>query len=149
MTKENVINFNSFLSSLKLNKFDRDIRAAIITDSLLAKKIVKEFDETVQGAKERYLEGLDSEITLLVQYRERFKTASPEERIVINEECIKNCVNALNAENELNQFVLNLYKEEVTDNFKKFDRDLFVDQCADADIEITVDIIELLNELFN
>jgi hypothetical protein len=149
MTKENVINFNSFLSSLKLNKFDREIRAAIITNSLLAKKIVKEFEETVQGAKDRYLEGLDDEIALLILYREKFKTASPEERIAINEDCVKNCSNVLNAETEINQFVLNLYKEEVTDNFKKFDRDLFVDQCADADIEITVDIIELLNELFS
>ena len=149
MKKENVLNFNNFLSTLKLNKFDREIRAAIITNSFLAKKIVKEFDETVQEARNRYFDGLDAEIELLVLYREKFKNATPEERTAINEECVRDCYNILRAEKELGEYIQNLQKEEVTESFVKFDREMFVDQCVDGNIDITVELLETLDGLFN
>ena len=149
MKKENVLNFNNFLSTLKLNSFDREIRAAIITNSFLAKKIVKEFEEAVQEARQRYLEGLDAEIELLVLYREKIKNATPEERVTLSEECIRDCSNALRAEKEFGEYIQNLQKEEITESFVKFDREMFVDQCVDGNIDITVELLETLDGLFN
>lgn len=149
MKKVNVVNFTPFLANLKLNKFDKEIRAAIITNSLLANKISKDFEETVQEARKRYFDGLDEEINLLLNYRKRYTSASPDEKIEIEKEILSKCIRALSAEKEFADFVNNVGNEDVETNFTKFDRDVFVDQCAEADIEITVSTLELLNELFN
>lgn len=149
MKKENVLNFNNFLSTLKLNKFDKEIRSAIIANSFLAKKIVKEFEENVQLARERYCDGLESEIEKLTQYREKRLNAASDERNSITESCIKECHNALRAERELFEYIQNLQKEEVDEPFMKFNREAFVDQCIDGDIEVTSQLLETLEELFN
>lgn len=149
MNKENVLNFKDFLSTLKLNKFDREIRAAIITNSILAKKVVKDFEETVQEARARYTEGLSAEFELLNVYREKIKNANAADKTVIAEECVRDCANALKAEQDFTTYVLSLQKEEVKEEFVKIDKDLFVDQCVDGDIDITAALLETMNGLFN
>lgn len=149
MKKVDVLNFTQFLTNLKLNKFDKEIRAAIISNSLLANKIFKEFEENVQDAKKRYFEDLDDQVALLINYREKYKVANEEDRIKINDECVSVCADALNAEKEFNVFINNLVQEDVNLNFIKINRDVFVEQCANADIDITVATLELLKGLFN
>lgn len=149
MKKVNVLNCKEFLSNLKLNKFDKEIRAAIITNSMIANKISKEFNETVEGARTRYMDGLDSEIELLVSLRNKYRSASIEERSEIETEIVEKCTNALTAERELNDFVNKILDEDVTESFVKINKDNFVDQCAEADIEITVNLLNQLSELFS
>lgn len=149
MKKVNVLNFKDFLSNLKLNKFDKEIRAAIITNSMIANKIVKDFNETVEGARARYTEDLDSEIETLVSLRNKYQSASVEEKSDIEREIIENCTGALTAEKELNDFINNMLNENVTESFIKINKDNFVDQCVEADIEITVNMLDQLSGLFS
>ena len=149
MKRANVLNFTQFLANLKLNKFDKETRAAIISNSLIANKVTKEFNESIDEAKKRYYEGIETEINDLANYRKKFASASSEEKIEIEKDCITNCSNALAAEQEFTEFVNKLGNENVDYTFTKINRDSFVDQCAEADIDITVNTLELLNELFN
>ena len=149
MKKVNVLNCKDFLSNLKLNKFDKETRAAIIANSMIANKISKEFNETAEEARARYTEDLDSEIETLMLLRNKYQSASVEEKSDIEREIIENCAGALTAERELNEFINNVLNEEVTETFVKFNKDNFVDQCAEADIEITVNILDQLSELFS
>lgn len=148
MKRGNVVNFTKFLANLKLNKFDKEIRSAIISNSIIANGVTKKFEESIQEARSRYFDGLEEEVSKLTEYRQRFETATDEEKVVINKELFENCKNALIAEKELIDFANNIANEEIDENFTKIDRDSFVDQCAEADIDITVNILELLNELF-
>ena len=149
MKKVNVLNFKDFLSNLKLNKFDKEIRAAIITNSMIANKIVKDFNETVEGARARYTEGLDSEAELLMSLRDKYQFAPIEKKSDIEREIIEKCTGALTAEKELNDFINNMLNENVTEIFVKFNKNNFVDQCVEADIEITVNMLDQLSELFS
>lgn len=149
MKRANVLNFTQFLVNLKLNKFDKETRAAIISNSLIANKVTKEFNESIDEARKRYYEGIETEINDLANYRKKFASASSEEKIEIEKDCIANCSNALAAEQEFTEFVNKLGNENVDYTFTKINRDSFVDQCAEADIDITVNTLELLNELFN
>jgi len=148
MKKENVLNFNDFLSNLKLNKFDKEIRCAIVHNSILASKIVKDIQETFDAARKRFNEENETEIELLVKYRDQYSTATAEEKVSIVKSIEKECFNALRAERELNEFINNILLEDVTDEFVKIDRDSFIDQCAEADIDITAKMLENLVELF-
>ena len=149
MKRANVLNFTQFLANLKLNKFDKEIRAAIIINSMIANKISKDFDETVENARSRYTEGLETEIEMLVSLRNKYSTVSAEERDAIEREVVEKCSGALKAESELNEFVANLLNEDVSESFVKINKDDFVNQCADADIDITVNLLDQLSELFN
>lgn len=149
MDKANVLNFSNFLSNLKLNKFDKEIRAAIISNSLLSNRIVKEIEETIQEARKKYFEGIEDEVDSLVEYRKSFETASDEERSDIKKEIITKCSRALAAEAELSDFGNKLLAEEVDLPIVKIDRNSFVDQCSEADIDVTVRILEILEPLFN
>lgn len=149
MKRVNVLNFTSFLANLKLNKFDKEIRSAIISNSLIANKVSKEFEESIQEARKRYFEDLDEEVSKLTVYRQKYEIANDEEKITINKECFENCKNALIAESELTDFANHLGNEEINENFVKMNKEKFVDQCAEADIEITNNVLVLLDELFN
>lgn len=149
MKKVNVLNCKDFLSNLKLNKFDKETRAAIIANSMIANKIAKDFNETVEGARARYTEGLDSEIELLASLRNKYRSASVEEKLEIESEILEKCVGALTAESELTEFANRMLNEEVTESFIKINKDNFVDQCVEADIEITVNMLDQLSGLFS
>lgn len=149
MKKVNVLNCKDFLSNLKLNKFDKETRAAIIANSMIANKIAKDFNETVEGARTRYTEGLDSEIELLASLRNKYRSASVEEKLEIESEILEKCVGALTAESELAEFANRMLNEEVTESFIKINKESFVDQCADADIEITAMLLDQISELFS
>ena len=149
MKRANVLNFTQFLANLKLNKFDKEIRAAIIINSMIANKISKDFDETVENARSRYTEGLETEIEMLMSLRNKYSTVSAEERDVIEKEVVEKCSGALKAESELNEFVANLLNEDISESFVKINKDNFVNQCADADIDITVNLLDQLSELFS
>lgn len=149
MKRANVLNFTQFLTNLKLNKFDKEIRAAIIINSMIANKISKDFDETVENARSRYTEGLETEIETLVSLRNKYSTVSAEEKDVVEKEIVEKCSSALKAESELNEFVANLLNEDVSESFIKINKDNFVNQCADADIDITVNLLDQLSEMFN
>lgn len=149
MKKENVVNFTDFLFDLKLNGFDREIRSAIIKNSIMANKIKTDFQDTINQAKDRFTKDLSGEeIKLIELYRNQYETASPEERKELNIKILTNCSNVLKAEQEINQFVSDLLHEDVGEEFVKIDRDLFIDQCIESDIDITPKTIELLEELF-
>ena len=149
MKKANVLLISNFLSNIKLNKFDKETRSAIIRNSLAVSKISKEIEDSVQEARKRLSEGIEDEITKLAEYRERFKTASEEDRLILIHDATNNCPRAISFEKELNDFVNALGQEEVDITFIVVDKDTFVDQCADADIDITPAMIELFNEMFN
>lgn len=149
MKKVNVLNCKDFLSNLKLNKFDKETRAAIIANSMIANKIAKDFNETVEGARARYTEGLDSEIELLASLRNKYRSASVEEKLEIESEILEKCIGALTAESELTEFANRILNEEVTESFIKINKESFVDQCADADIEITAMLLDQLSGLFS
>lgn len=149
MKKVNVLNCKDFLSNLKLNKFDKETRAAIITNSMIANKIAKDFNETVEEARTRYAEGLDSEIELLVSLRNKYQSASVEAKLEIEGEILEKCTEALAAERELTEFINGILNEEVTESFIKINKESFVNQCADADIEITAMLLDQISELFS
>lgn len=149
MNKADVLNFSNFLSNLRLNKFDKETRAAIISNSLLSNKIVKEIEENIQEARKKYFEGIEDELNTLTEYRKEYEIASDEEKSNIKKGIITKCSRALAAEAELNEFGNKLLVEEVDLPFVKVNRDSFVDQCLEADIDITVKVLEILDPLFN
>lgn len=149
MIRENVLSISNFISNLKLNGFDKEIRAAIIKNSILANKITTEVKEMIDAARNRYLTGIEDEVQLLDLYRNELKQASSaEEKESIANKIWTNCSKALKAEQELNDFVANLMKEGVVDQFVKIDQDKFIDQCVESDIDITPSIIQSLKGLF-
>ena len=148
MKRENVLKFTSFLANLKLNKFDKEIRSAIISNSLIANRVTRDYETTVQEVRTRYSEGMDEEIAKLLNYRSELIT-NPERSFEIEQKIFEECSEALRAEAEIGEFIMRYCEEEIDEKFVKMDKDVFVDQCANADIDITVTTLELINDLFN
>ena len=62
MKKVDVLNCKEFLSDLKLNKVDKEIRTAIVTNSMVANRISKDFNEATKEATSRYTKDIESEV---------------------------------------------------------------------------------------
>ena len=98
MKKVDVLNCKEFLSDLKLNKFDKEIRTAIVTNSMVANRISKDFNEATKEATSRYTKDIESEVGTLEMLRNKYQSASSEEKIEIEKEIIEKCPNALTEE---------------------------------------------------
>lgn len=148
MKKLEIVNFSNFISGLKLNKFNKEMRSAIISNSLIASKIAKEFNENVEEAKKQFISGKEEEVEKLNAYRASYNTSSAEERQEIIEKIKSECMEALAVEQEIITFINKFSNENVEASFVPINMIDFIDACADADIDVTPAQLMSFNSIF-
>jgi len=148
MNKGKIVNLSNYFANLKLNKFSKEIRSAVISNHLKMNKIVKEFNESVEEARKKYFSGKESEVEKLVKYREEYNNASGETKNEIFDKIKSECTEVLVLEQELIGFVNRLGAENVEIELDKIDMNEFIEQCHEADIDITPSDLINFEEIF-
>lgn len=148
MKKVEVLNLNQILSSIKLNKLDKECRGIILNNHLKIYKVAKDITETVEEMMKKLTEGHESELRLLEQYRDEYKTADNERKSEIEERIDNECIVALEIEKEFAEFQNKLLSEEIEIEITKINREVFVDACAESGLDVTPADLMNLEYLF-
>ena len=148
MNKVKIVNLSNYFANLKLNKFSKEIRCAIISNHLKVNKIVKDFNEAVDEARKKFFSGKEEDIEKLNRYREEYNAAPDENKVEILNKIKSECIEALSLEQEFIGFVNALAVEEVEIEFSKIDMDEFIESCSEANIDITPSDLMNFEEIF-
>lgn len=148
MNKVKIVNLSNYFANLKLNKFSKEIRCAIISNHLKVNKIVKDFNEAVDEARKKFFSGKEEDLEKLNRYREEYNAAPDENKVEILNKIKSECIEALSLEQEFIGFVNALAVEEVEIEFSKIDMGEFIESCSEADIDITPSDLMNFEEIF-
>lgn len=149
MKRIEIVNLFDFFQNLKLNKFGKEIRSAIISNHLKTNRIVKEAEESINETRKKLLEGKEEEINKLAKYRDLYKEISEEsEKIEIAHKINNECKEALSLEAELVSAVNEYYGTEIEIELTKIDQEKFIDECSEADIDITPSDLIKIEKIF-
>lgn len=148
MNKVKIVNLSNYFANLKLNKFSKEIRCAIISNHLKVNKIVKDFNEAVDEARKKFFSGKEEDLEKLNRYREEYNAAPDENKVEILNKIKSECIEALSLEQEFIGFVNALAVEEVEIEFSKIDMDEFIESCSEANIDITPSDLMNFEEIF-
>lgn len=139
MKKKDILRIDSFISTARLNTFDRDTRLALCVNHLRLFRVVQGFNEEVEELKNSLTKGNEDEVTRLMKYRTEK-----------NEEAIKSeCQKALELEATLNRCVDDILEEDVEVDLRKVDIDRFLEGCISGDIPLTPKDLEVFSEMFS
>lgn len=149
MKKIEIKNLNEFFATLKLNAFSKETRSVIIKNHLKISKAVKEIDESIEEIRKKLVDENQDAVQKLVTYREKFNTASEEEKPKIINSIINECQDGLKVELELTELVNDLLNESIDLDLIKLDREIFADECANSNLDFTLSDLDRINSLFN
>lgn len=148
MKRSEILNLNSILSKSKITNLNRNARHAVLKNHTATFKLAQEINEFLEEGKKKIVEGLDVEITLLLQYRKEFKTADKARKEELVKKVQSECFKAVQAENELNEFANSYLNEEIDVEIVKMDRDDFIDMCSESGMDLTPTDLMNLEFLF-
>ena len=145
--KEAVI-VNGFISKLKLSKFGKDVRIALLKDYTSLSPIVKSFEENIDTLRSKMFEDYQEDMQKVQELRDKAKAAKSQEEIdKLNKEAEKYS-DYFKTEQEF----VHLYEEEsnkeVSCDIVKIDKESFIDSVIESGEEITIKDIENLSILF-
>lgn len=142
-----IIEAFKFLNGVKMNAVtDKETRGAIISNHLMMYKIAQENEEAVKKVYEKLFEGKNEDLQKVAELRQEFNTegTTNERKLAIVKELNDNYKHIFELEAEFNKAFIERNEEEVDVKVVKFDREAFVNACADSGVEFTmVDIIRL------
>lgn len=151
MKKSRIIEIFNFLSAIKINKVDsKDVRSAIISNHLMLYKIVQHHDDDVKELSKKLFEGKENDIEKLNELREKFK--SEKDNIVkagIIQTISSDYSEILALEKEYTEALITKLNEDVEITLKKVDKDIFVDACVAANVDITPIILIQLEDILD
>ena len=146
MKRGTIIEAFKLINGIKMNVVsDKDTRNAIIANHLAMYKIAQENDEEAKKVFEKLFEGKEEDVRKVAELRQKFMSATENaERADIVKELNDNYKQIFELESEFNKAFAERNEEDVDIKVVKFDREAFVNACADSGVEFTmVDIIRL------
>ena len=149
MKKFEIVTLFNCFSNLKLNKFSKEIRNAIVNNFNKIEGVKNQIDEDVNKLKEKLFSEDIENVKKLALYRTEYKTATDEDKLEINNKIKDECQPALEIEAKLFVEINNLYMEDVDVTIDTIDKDLFIEECAAADMDITLSELSTISALFN
>ena len=149
MKKFEIVTLFNCFSNLKLNKFSKEIRNAIVNNFNKVEGVKNQIDEDVNKLKEKLFSEDIENVKKLALYRADYKTATEEGKLEINNKIKDECQPALEIEAKLFVEINNLYMEDVDDTIDTIDKDIFIEECAAADMDITLSELSTISALFN
>ena len=146
MKRGTIIEAFKLINGIKMNVVsDKDTRNAIIANHLAMYKIAQENDEEAKKVFEKLFEGKEEDVRKVAELRQKFMSATENaERADIVKELNDNYKQIFELEAEFNKTFAERNEEDVDIKVVKFDREAFVNACADSGVEFTmIDIIRL------
>lgn len=146
MKRGTIIDAFKLINGIKMNVVsNKDTRNAIIANHLAMYKIAQENDEEAKKVFEKLFEGKEEDVRKVAELRQKFMSATENaERADIVKELNDNYKQIFELESEFNKAFAERNEEDVDIKVVKFDREAFVNACADSGVEFTmVDIIRL------
>ena len=147
MKRSTIIEAFRLINSIKMNVVtDKETRRAIISNHLVMYKVAQENEEEVKKIFEKLFEGKNEELQKVAGLRQEFNAegTTNERKLAIVKELNDNYKHIFELEAEFNNIFENRNEEEVDVKVIEFDREAFVNACADSGVEFTmVDILRL------
>ena len=147
MKRSTIIEAFKLINGIKMNVVtDKETRSAIISNHLMMYKVAQENDEEVKKVYEKLFEGKNEDLQKVAELRQEFNTegTTNERKLAIVKELNDNYKHIFELEAEFNKAFAERNEEDVDIKVVKFDRDAFVNACADSGVEFTmVDILRL------
>ena len=150
MKRGTIIDAFKLINGIKMNVVsNKDTRNAIIANHLAMYKIAQENDEEAKKVFEKLFEGKEEDVRKVAELRQKFMNATEnEERADIVKELNDNYKQIFELESEFNKTFAERNEEDVDIKVVKFDRDAFVNACADSGVEFTMIDIVRLDDIF-
>lgn len=145
-----IIDAFKLLNGIKMNVVtDKETRSAIISNHLMTYKVAQENDEEVKKVYEKLFEGKEEDMKKVAELRQNFMNATTsEDRNAIIKELNDNYMQIFELEAEFNKIFAERNEEDVAINIVKFDKESFVNACADSGVEFTMSDILRLEAIF-
>lgn len=150
MKRSTIIEAFKLINGIKMNVVsNKDTRNAIIANHLAMYKIAQENDEEAKKVFEKLFEGKEEDVRKVAELRQRFMNATENaERADIVKELNDNYKQIFELESEFNKTFAERNEEDVDIKVVKFDREAFVNACADSGVEFTMIDIVRLDDIF-
>lgn len=150
MKEGKIIEAFKLLNGIKMNVVsDKETRSAIISNHLQMYKVAQAHDEEVKKIYEKLFEGKEEDLKKVAELRQEFMNAkTSEERGAIIKELNDNYAHIFELEKEFNDAFAKKAEEEVEINLVKFNKEVFINACADSGVEFTMTDIVRLDEIF-
>ena len=150
ITNNQVFGAHNYLSSLKLGKFDKDIRVAIFKNVGELSVMIKEVQDKLGASKKELFKDLEDDAQKVAVLREEFnKEETTKER---KESIIKELVtfeDYLKAEKEFVEITETYGQDEVEIKLCTIDFGKFSEGLAQSDIDFTAGQLQSISFLFN
>lgn len=151
MKRGTIIDAFKLINGIKMNVVsNKDTRNAIIANHLAMYKIAQENDEEAKKVFEKLFEGKNEDLQKVAELRQEFNTegATNERKLAIVKELNDNYKHIFELESEFNKTFAERNEEDVDIKVVKFDREAFVNACADSGVEFTMIDIVRLEDIF-
>lgn len=148
MTIKNVLNAYKYVSSLKLNKLDKEIRVKLIKNYPILDKVVKEYDDYRKSLQDKMFEDYTDDIDKVQILRSQLtqaKTQDEVENIIMESQKYQTY---LKLEQDFINIVDDKLKEEVDLKFFPMDREEFVENLIKLEIDFTLEDLQKIDILF-
>lgn len=138
MKKKEVTGIYKFLAGLKLSKFSKETRSAILSTHLSMYKVAEDVEKDIREAQKKMLEGKEEEVQKLQDLRSQYQSSTDEsEKATIVERIQVECRDVLALEQELGRMVDAMLEEDVDVNIVKADREEFMEGLVANEIDFT------------
>jgi hypothetical protein len=143
-----VLDTHGYISELKLNKFDKEIRIKLMRNYPVLDKVVKEVNDYKSALQEKMFEEHKSDGEKVQELRRKLpKVATEEELEALNKEA-EQYSDYRRLEQEYIKCLTEHLEEEVEVKLFPIDKEDFVDNLVKADIEFTLDLLNKIDILF-
>ena len=148
MTINDVLMAHKYVSNLKLNKLDKEIRIKLIKNYPILDKVVKEYDEYRKSLQDKMFEDYTNDIDKVQNLRAQLTKATSQEEVeqIILES--NKYETYLKLEQDFIKIVNDKLKEEVELTFVPMDKDEFVENLVVLGIDFTLEDLQQINILF-
>ena len=149
MKIKEVIEANNFLADLNLNRFDKEMRMAILKNFSSFSRVQRNFDDDIEALRKKMFDNKQDEAMDVQNLRNRAKTIkTADEAIEFNKEAEKH-KEFYKLESDFNELYVDAMSKECKCNVLKIDKDKFLDTLAESNVMFTPREIEKIEILFN
>lgn len=147
MKVNEIVIANRFLSDLKLSKFDKIVRIAVLKNYMAFSKIAKDYENMIEDLRKKMFDDKQEEAQKVQKLRDNLQKAKTAEEFEQATVELEKHQEFLDAENEFIRLINDEASKEVEVEITKIDRNKFVDSLVASGIEFTprdIDKVELI-----
>lgn len=138
------------LSTIKLAKFDKELRKAAVRNFAELTRVSKDHQQYQESVKEKIFEGMKEEIAAVSELRSRLSAAKTRDELAeVNRQIVCEHGAFLKAEEEYGNLIKDNEQSTVEVELATVDMDKWIDSLISAEIDFTPANINNLNCMFN